>query len=89
MKTLIESSIKITAYGLNMAKTIFQTENKEDSKYFDISELAGKKIYLDFSYTDGEATKDSSISVRLDKSVNEIQAKDVILAAIQNALNGV
>lgn len=87
MKTLIENSIKIKGIGRSISKTIFNSEEKNVSKYYDVSLLSGKKVYFSYRFIDGETTGESSISVRIPENSTELEVKNQVLAAINNQLN--
>ena len=58
MKTLIENSILVKRTGKgNQVKTIFNSTETESQKYFNISELSGKRVSVEYSYTEDSVTK--------------------------------
>lgn len=83
MKTLVENSITFKGIGRVQAKTIFNSVDRTASKYFDISNLAGERIFVEYSYTEEEALKTGSLSMVLAKSLTEEEVRDAILAQIQ------
>lgn len=86
MKTLITNSIIIKGMGKTKAKTIFNSVDKEDRRYFDISKLCGQVIMLDYSYSEDEKIKIISTYFLLSESLTEEQARDEIIAKIQAEL---
>ena len=86
MKTLVENSVVLKGIGKIHAKTIFNSSDREASKYFDISELSGDRIYVEYSYTEDEALKTGSLVMVLAKSLTEEEVRDAILAQIQSEL---
>jgi hypothetical protein len=51
MKTLIENSILVKRTGKgNQVKTIFNSTETDSPKYFNISELSGKRVSVEYSW---------------------------------------
>ena len=88
MKTLIENSILVKHTGKgNQVKTIFNSVETESQKYFDISELSGKRVSVDYSYTEDSLTKLGSLFISIPESLDESAVKEHIISAITEFLS--
>ena len=86
MKNVIESSIFIKGLGKGPAvKTIFSIQDeseKSSPKYFDLQKLSGKKISLEYSYTEEGEDKFAKTILDVPVGLTEVLVKDFILAEI-------
>ena len=88
MKTLIENSILVKHTGKgNQVKTIFNSVETESQKYFDISELSGKRASVDYSYTEDSLTKLGSLFISIPELLDESAVKQHIISAITEFLS--
>lgn len=91
MKTLLEKTIKINIQGKSQSiKTIFtisKEEEKNDQKYYDISELSGKNVSVTYSYTEDTVTKRKEDSFLIPEGLNEVAIKDFIVSEISSKIN--
>ncbi len=88
MKTLIENSILVKRTGKgNQVKTIFNSTETESQKYFDISELSGKRVSVEYSYTEDSLTKVSSLFISIPELLDESAVKQHIISAITEFLS--
>jgi hypothetical protein len=88
MKTLIENSILVKRTGKgNQVKTIFNSTETESQKYFDISELSGKRASVEYSYTEDSLTKLGSLFISIPESLDESAVKEHIIFAITEFLS--
>lgn len=88
MKTLIENSILVKRTGKgNQVKTIFNSVETESQKYFDISKLSGKRVSVDYSYTEDSLTKLGSLFISIPELLDESAVKQHIISAITEFLS--
>jgi len=88
MKTLIERSILVKHTGKgNQVKTMFNSTETESQKYFDISKLSGKRVLVEYSYTEDPLTKLGSLFVSIPESLDESAVKQHIISAITEFLS--
>jgi len=88
MKTLIENSILVKRTGKgDRVKTIFNSTETESQKYFDISELSGKRASVEYSYTEDSLTKSGSMFISIPESLDESAVKEHIISAITEFLS--
>lgn len=87
MKTLIENSILVKRTGKgNQVKTIFNSAETESQKYFNILNLSGKRVSVDYSYTEDSLTKVGSLFISIPESLDESAVKQHIISAITEFL---
>ena len=87
MKTLIENSILVKRTGKgNKVKTIFNSTERESQKWFDISELSGKRASVEYSYTEDSLTKSVSLFISIPESLDESTVKEHVISAITEFL---
>ena len=89
-KTLIEKSIVINGIGRPDTKTIFTIEKEEDKKdmlYRSLDRISGRKLSVNFKYTDGETENSSKVQLSIPFGLDEEGVKTFILDEINKTLN--
>jgi hypothetical protein len=91
MKTLIENSIKIGGIGHPDTKTIFTSEDRNDSRFKSLTHISGRKLSVFFTYTEGEeealVETTDRIQLTIPVSNDEQVIKDFIITEVNNKLN--
>jgi len=88
MKTLIENSILVKRTGKgDRTKTIFNSTETESQKYFNISELSGKRASVEYSYNEDSVTKFGSLFISIPESLDESAVKEHVISAITEFLS--
>jgi hypothetical protein len=90
MKTLIENSIKFKGIGHPDTKTIFNIENdseKDDLRYKSLIKISGRKLVVNFDYSEDDNTKTDKFLITVIKSESEDEIKSYILDEINNFLS--
>ena len=88
-KTLIEKSIVINGIGRPDTKTIFTIEKEEDKKdmlYRSLDKISGRKLSVNFKYTEGETESSSKIQLSIPFGLDEESVKAFILDEINKTL---
>lgn len=89
-KTLIEKSIVINGIGRPDTKTIFTIEKEEDKKdmlYRSLDRISGRKLSVNFKYSDGETENSSKVQLSIPFGLDEGGVKTFILDEINKTLN--
>lgn len=89
IKTLIEKSIVINGMGRPDIKTIFNIENEFEKKQFlyrSLQRISGRKLIIDFKYSEGEIENSSKIQTSIPFNLNEDEVKAFILDEINKTL---
>lgn len=89
-KTLIEKSIVINGIGRPDTKTIFTIEKEEDKKdmlYRSLDRISGRKLSVNFKYTEGETENSSKVQLSIPFGLDEEGVKTFILDEINKSLN--
>jgi len=79
-------SVKGTNKG-PQAKTIFNSLNKADVKYFDIAHLSGKNITVEYDYQDGLTTKSQTTVLDIPEGLNEVGVRQYIVTFLTQLIN--
>ena len=91
MKTLIESSIKIGGIGHPDTKTIFTSEDRNDSRFKSLTYISGRKLSVFFTYTEGEeealVEATDRIQLTIPVSDDEQVIKDFIVSEIHKKIS--
>jgi hypothetical protein len=88
-KTLIEKSIVINGIGRPDTKTIFTIEKEEDKKdilYRSLDKISGRKLSVNFKYTEGETEGSSKVQLSIPFGLDEEGVKAFILDEINKTL---
>lgn len=87
MKTLVlESVVFLGTRKGPQAKTIFNSDNKNLIKYYDISELSGKTAVVEFEYEQGDICGRQVLSLSIPADLTEEAVKHFIITSIKNIL---
>ena len=88
-KTLIETSIVIKGMGRPDIKTIFNIEKEEDKNnmlYRSLDKISGRKLSVDFKYSEGKTETSSRVQISIPFNLNEDEVKAFILEEINKTL---
>jgi hypothetical protein len=88
-KTLIEKSIVINGMGRPDIKTIFTIENeseKNDTLYRSLERISGRKLTIDFKYSEGDTEVPSKLLLSIPFDLDEDGVKTFILDEINKTL---
>jgi len=88
-KTLIEKSIVINGMGRPDIKTIFTIEKEEDKNdmfYRSLDKISGRKLSIDFKYSEGDTEVSSKVQVSIPFGLDEDGVKVFILDEINKTL---
>ena len=84
MKNIIDSSVIIKGIGPFDSITIFNSTDKDDPRYVNISKISGRKLSVYFKYTEDEDMTEKETQMRLviPTGLDEQGVKDFILTQI-------
>ena len=88
-KTLIEKSIIINGIGRPDTKTIFTIDNEYEKKehlYKSLDRISGRKLSVDFKYSEGGTETSSKVQLSIPFNLNEDEVKAFILEEINKTL---
>jgi hypothetical protein len=88
-KTLIEKSISINGMGRPDIKTIFTIEKEEDKNdmlYRSLDKISGRKLSIDFKYSEGDTEVSSKVQLSIPFGLDEDGVKTFILDEINKTL---
>ena len=88
-KTLIEKSIVINGMGRPDIKTIFTIEKEEDKNdmlYRSLHKISGRKLSIDFKYSEGDTEVSSKVQLSIPFGLDEDGVKAFILDEINKTL---
>jgi hypothetical protein len=90
MKKVIIDSIKISTYGYNRGKTIFNIKfeiEKKNINYWPLTKIKGLKTMVTFSYEESKEIKSDKLLIVIPNLPTEEEIKDKLVSEINNIIN--